>query len=96
MDLVVYSQTYRTRTPERQLELDECLRRNLNHPGISCVVLFCESDAPPLSQGNVPVEVVPSNERITDAEWFRWVKRQDSGIGLLLNATNPLDAERGS
>ena len=91
MDLVVYSQYYRTRTPERQLEIDECLRRNLNHPGISRVVLFCESDAPPVPQGTVPVEVVTSDERITYAEWFRWVKRQGSGIGLLLNADIYLD-----
>ena len=91
MDLVLYSQYYRTRTPERQLEIDECLRRNLNHPGISRVVLFCESDAPPVPQGTVPVEVVTSDERITYAEWFRWVKRQGSGIGLLLNADIYLD-----
>lgn len=91
MDLVVYSQYYRTRTPDRQLEIDECLRRNLNHPGISRMVLFCESDAPPLPEGTVPVEVVSSDERITYAEWFRWVKRQGSGIGLLLNADIYLD-----
>ncbi|MFM7360299.1 MAG: hypothetical protein ACKO25_00425 [Cyanobium sp.] len=86
MDLVLYIQIYRTRTPERQLEIDECLRRNLNHPGISRIVLFCESDAPPVPQGTVPVEVVHSNARITDAEWFRCVQRRGSGIGLLLNA----------
>ena len=91
MDLVVYSQYYRTRTPERQLELDECLRRNLNHSGVSRMVLFCESDAPPLPEGTVPVEVVRSDERITYAEWFRWVQRQGSGIGLLLNADIYLD-----
>ena len=91
MDIVVYSQYYRTRTPERQLEIDECLRRNLNHPGISRMVLFCESDAPPVPEGTVPVEVVSSDERITYAEWFRWVKRQGSGIGLLLNADIYLD-----
>lgn len=91
MDLVAYSQYYRTRTPERQLEIDECLRRNLNHPGISRMVLFCESDAPPVPEGTVPVEVVTSDERITYAEWFRWVQRQGSGIGLLLNADIYLD-----
>jgi len=96
MDLVLYSQYYRTRSPERQLEIDECLRRNLNHPGISRVVLFCESDAPPLPEGTVQAEVVESNGRITTAEWFRWVKRQGSGIGLLLSAAIALDAERGS
>jgi len=91
MDLVLYSQTYRPRTAERQLEIDECLRRNLNHPGISRMVLFCESDAPPVPEGTVPVEVVESNERITYAEWFRWVKRQGPGIGLLLNADITID-----
>jgi len=34
---------------------------------------------------------VPSDARITYAEWFRWVKRQGSGIGLLLNADIYLD-----
>lgn len=91
MDLVVYSQTYGTRTTKRQLELDECLRHNLNHPGISRMVLFCESDAPALPEGTVLVEVAASNERITTAEWLRWVKRQNSGIGLLLNAEIYLD-----
>ena len=43
MDLVVYSKYYRFRTPERQLEIDEYLRRNLKNPGISRMVLFCES-----------------------------------------------------
>lgn len=55
MDLVAYSQYYRTRTPERQLEIDECLRRN--HP----MVLFCESDAPPVPKCTVLVEVVSSD-----------------------------------
>lgn len=91
MDLTVYTQYYRRKTPDRQREIDECLRRNLNHPGISKVVLFNESDAPPLPQASVPLEVVESNERITYAEWFRWVKRQGSGIGLLLNADIYLD-----
>ena len=91
MDLVVYSQYYRTRTADRQLEIDECLRRNLNHRGISRMVLFCESDAPPVREGTVPVEVVNNDERITYAEWFRWVQRQSSGIGLLLNAGMYLD-----
>lgn len=91
MDLVVYSQYYRTRTPDRQLEIDECLRCNLNHPGLSRMVLFCESDAPPVPQCTVPVEVVSSDERITYAEWFRWVQRQGSGMGLLLNADIYLD-----
>jgi hypothetical protein len=91
MDLTLYAQTYRASTQGRQQELNECLRRNLNHPGIRKVVLFKESDAPPLPEATVELEVVESNERITYAEWFRWVKRQGSGIGLLLNADIYLD-----
>ena len=91
MQLVVYAQYYRCKSADRQREIDECLRRNLNHPGIGKVVLFKEADAPPLPQATVPVEVVESDERITYAEWLRWVKRQGSGIGLLLNAVIYLD-----
>jgi hypothetical protein len=91
MQLVVYAQYYRCKSADRQREIDECLRRNLNHPGIAKVVLFKEADAPPLPQASVPVEVVESDERITYAEWLRWVKRQGSGIALLLNAGIVLD-----
>ena len=91
MDLVVYSQTCRTRAPDLLLEIDECLRRNLHHPGISSIVLFHESDAPPVPEGTVPVEVVRSVSQITYAGWFRWVQRQGSGIALLLNAGIYLD-----
>jgi hypothetical protein len=58
MDLTLYAQTYRASTPGRQQELNECLRRNLNHPAISKVVLFKESDASPLPQASVELEVV--------------------------------------
>jgi hypothetical protein len=95
MKLVVYTQTYRCKSADRQLEIDKCLRRNLNHPGISKVVLFKESDAPPLPQTTVELEVVESNTRITYAAWFRWVKRQGSGIGLLLNYDKTSDWHYG-
>ena len=91
MDLTIYTKYYRCKSADRQKEIDECLRRNLNHPGIRKVVLFKESDAPPLPQATVELEVVESNTRITYAEWFRWVKRQGRGIGLLLNADIYLD-----
>ncbi|KEF41542.1 MAG: hypothetical protein ER33_10670 [Cyanobium sp. CACIAM 14] len=91
MEIVVYTQYYRTRTEERQREINECLRRNLNHPRISRVMLFLESDAPPLPEATVPVEVIQSNERMTYAEWFRWVRRQEQGIALLLNSDIYLD-----
>ena len=37
------------------------------------MVLCKESEAPPLPQASVPLEVVESNERISYAEWFRWL-----------------------
>lgn len=91
MEIVLYSQHYRAQTHERQIEINDCLRRNLNNPGISRLVLFTESDAPPVPEGTVTVEVVTSDERLTYAEWFRWVQRQGSGIGLPLNADIYLD-----
>lgn len=91
MDIVIYTQYYRTNNADRQRELDECLRRNTNHPGISRVMLFVESDAPPLPKATVPVEVIESDERMTYAEWFRWVRRQEHGIALLLNSDIYID-----
>jgi hypothetical protein len=91
MALTVSTQYYHCKTSDRQAEIDECLLNNLNHACISKVVLFKEYDAPSLPQASVPLEVVESNERITYVEWFRWVQRQGSGIGLLLNADIYLD-----
>ena len=95
MDLVAYNLYYRARTSDRQLEIDQYLRRNQHHPGFSRMVLFCKSDVPTLPEGTVPVEVVASDERITTAELLHGVKRQDPGLGLQLNAAIALDAERG-
>ena len=91
MELVVYTQYYRFKSTNRQLEIDECLRRNRNHPGISKVMLFKKAAAPPPHEASVPLEVVESDECITYAEWVRWMKPQGAGIGLLLNAAIYLD-----
>lgn len=66
--------------------------RNLNHPGISRVVLFCESDAPPVPQG----EVVASDERITtaDAEQHQSTQRQGGKL-IDLEKTKLLHRLRG-
>jgi hypothetical protein len=85
MKLVADTQTYRGKSADRQLEIDECLRRNLNHPGISKVGQFKEAYASPLPQPSVLLQAVESDDRITDAEWLHCVKYQGSGIGLLLN-----------
>ena len=91
MDIVIYTQYYRSRDAGRQRELDECLRRNLNHPRISKVMLFLEDDAPPLPKATVALEIIPSRDRLTYAEWFRWVRQQQHGIALLLNSDIYLD-----
>lgn len=92
MEIVVYSQYYLIRFPKRQLEIDESLGISLNHPGISRMVMFCDSDVTPWPQGTVPVEVVSSEGQLTYAECFRWVQYQGSGPGLQLLA----DIDHGS
>lgn len=88
MELMVDSQAYSSRL---QLGIDACLRCNLKPPGTKRMVLFCERDAPPVTEGTVQVEVVSSDKRITYAEGFRWAQCQGSAIGLRLNAHNYLD-----
>ena len=59
MRLILYTQYYRARTPERQAELDHCLASNLQHPALDQVVVLREPDAPPLpGEARMPVEVV--------------------------------------
>lgn len=83
---IVYTQLYRAQSADRQKELYECMRRNLNHTGLNRVMLFLESDSPPLPTATVLVEVININERMTYAEWIRHVSRQGEGIGLVANA----------
>lgn len=91
MDLAVYTRYFRCKTANRQCEIDEYLRRNLNRPGIRKLVLFKESDAQPLPEASMDLEVVEKNTRITNSDWLRWVQRKDSGVSLLLNADIYLD-----
>lgn len=93
MNIVVYIQYYWAKSADRQKELDECLRRNLNHSGINRVMLFLESDSPPLPTASVPVEAINSNERMTYAEWVHCGSRQGPGIRLVANAYVCIDEE---
>lgn len=91
MDLTVYTQFYRCTTAVRQSKIDQCVRRNLTHPGNRKLVVFKESDAPQLPEASVELMLVESNTRKTYAEWFRWVQRLGRILGLLLNADIYLD-----
>lgn len=87
MRLILYTQYYRTRTPERQAELDHCLRSNLQHPMLDQVVLLREPDAPELpGDPRMPVEVLEEAERLTYASWIRLVRQQPDAIGILINS----------
>ena len=86
MRIVVYSQYYRARDPERQREIDTCLAHNRQHPLISQLVLLVEEGAPPPPQGPVPCDLLRHNSRLTYADWLRLVPREADAIALLLNA----------
>lgn len=86
MRIVVYSQYYRARDPERQREIDTCLAHNRQHPLISQLVLLVEEGAPSPPQGPVPCDLLRHNSRLTYADWLRLVPREADAIALLLNA----------
>jgi hypothetical protein len=87
MRLILYTQYYRARTPERQAELDHCMRSNLQHPALDQVVVLRELDAPPLpGQARMPVEEIEEATRLTYTGWMRLVQQQQDAIGILINA----------
>jgi hypothetical protein len=86
MRIVVYSQYYRARDPERQREIDACLAHNRQHPLISKLVLLVEEGAPAPPQGPVPCECLRHDARLTYADWLRLVPGEPHAIALLLNA----------
>ena len=87
MRLILYTQYYRARTPERQAELDHCLHSNLQHPMLDQVVLLREPDAPELpGDARMQVEVLQEAERLTYASWMRLLQQQPEAIGILVNS----------
>ena len=87
MRLILYTQYYRARTPERQAELDHCLRSNLQHPQLDQVVVLREPDAPELpGEARMPVQVIEEAERLTYAAWMRMLQQESEAIGILINS----------
>jgi hypothetical protein len=87
MRLILYTQYYRARTPERQAELDQCLRSNLQHPCLDAVVLLREPDAPDLpGPARMPVQQLEEAERLTYARWMRMLRQEPDAIGILINS----------
>ncbi|PSB36504.1 exostosin domain-containing protein [Aphanothece minutissima] len=87
MRLILYTQYYRARTPERQAELDHCLRSNLQHPALDQVVLLREPDAPELpGPARMPVQQVVEAERLTYARWMQMLRNEPDAIGILINS----------
>ena len=50
MDLTLYTHTYRCKSGDRQIDIDECMRRSLSYPCSSKLLLFKESYAPHLPE----------------------------------------------
>lgn len=87
MRLILYTQYYRARTPERQEELDHCLCSNLQHPALDEVVVLREHDAPPLpGPARMEVKELEEAERLTYANWMQRLRQEQGAIGILINA----------
>jgi hypothetical protein len=87
MRLILYTQYYRARTPQRQAELDHCLRSNLQHPALDQVVVLREPDAPELpGEGCMPVQQIEEAERLTYAGWIKLLQKEPDAIGILINS----------
>ena len=87
MRLILYTQYYRARTPDRQAELDHCLRSNLQHPALDQVVVLSEPDAPALpGPARMAVQQLEQAERLTYANWMQLLRQEADAIGILINA----------
>lgn len=87
MRLILYTQYYRARTPERQEELDYCLASNLQHPALDQVVVLREPDAPPLpGPARMDVQELEEPERLTYANWMQRLRQEPKAIGILVNS----------
>ena len=86
MRKILYTQYYRCKQPERQVEIDRCLQINLNHPGLDKVVVLREADAPPIPQGSAPCEIIDFNDRLTYSSWMSLAKNENDAIALLVNS----------
>jgi hypothetical protein len=86
MRKILYTQYYRCKQPERQVEIDRCLQINLNHPGLHKVVVLREADAPPIPKGSVPSEIIDFNDRLTYSSWMSLAKQENDAIALLVNS----------
>ncbi len=87
MRKILYTQYYRAKTPDRQAELDHCLRSNLQHPQLDMVVVLHEPDAPALpGPARMPVQLLEDANRLTYASWMRMLKDQPDAIGILINS----------
>lgn len=87
MRLILYTQYYRARTPERQAEIDGCLSSNMQHPALDRIVLLREPDAPGHpGQARMPVDVVVEPERLSYSLWLRLLRDEPDAIGILINA----------
>lgn len=87
MRIILFTQYYRARTPERQAELDHCLSTNLQHPVLDQVVVLREPDAPSLpGPARMDVQEVDHAERVTYSHWIQRLMQETNAIGILINS----------
>lgn len=87
MRLILYTQHHRARTPERQQELDHCLRSNLQHPALDQVIVLREPDAPALpGPSRMEVQQLEEANPLTYSTWIQLLSQEQDAIGILINA----------
>ncbi len=86
MKLILCVQYYACTTSQRQAEIDQCLKHNLQHPAISSSFVWVEPSAPPLPTSTGSCKVIPLDRRATYADWLQVSRQQSDAIILLANA----------
>jgi hypothetical protein len=79
---------YKSEESERQLEIDECLVRNLSNPHFKSITVIADGDIPEgLIKKSPRVIVIPNEGRLSFGKWIQLVAdRKYRGIVLLCNA----------
>ena len=94
MRLNLYVNSYTDRSPERQAEIDQCLRRNIDNPLIARVVLIDETGKPPAHPKVTPV---PFKGRPTFDDYFDVIGRHTApgDVNVITNSDVYFDDSLG-
>ncbi len=82
----LFTSYYDAKDKVRQLEIDECLERNLSNPAISQIILLIDDESVPPVESE-KVSIVHLKSRPTYATWLRLVRsRELTGAAILANS----------